>query len=312
MEKLNIVMATPEDIDQIVALRQHCMPHVPTTKSLVEWQFFKNPLGTANVYVIRSPEGPLVSMIATLPRDIRVGGEVRKGRTMVDIMTMPAYRGQGIAHQHGFRCWQDMTDAREIAYILPNQNSEKSFRRAGWIELMRVPLRLAKVNQGDPRPFSQTYRKIEKFDHRATAIWDQCPFPVAVHRDVSYLNWRYSKPDNIYNCFMIGDDQGVLVLKLFSDGSRRLVHICELFVADSQPSLLKDALMFCHDFATKSGADTLTCWLSENHADEPVYTAFGFQLQHPERIIFYKPAIGSDKSLKDTPWHFSQGDSDVY
>jgi hypothetical protein len=90
------------------------------------------------------------------------------------------------------------------------------------------------------------------------------------------------------------------------------VHICELFVADSQPSLVEDTLLFCHDFATKSGADTLTCWLSEGHVDEPVYTAFGFQLEPPKRTIFYKPAIGSDKTLKDIPWHFSQGDSDVY
>ena len=125
MKKPTIDLATPEDIDQIVALRQTCMPHVPTTRTLVEWQFFKNPLGTANVYVIRSDKG-LVSMIATLPRPIRVNGEVRKGRTMVDIMTDPTYRGQGLAHQHGFRCWQDMTNADELAYILPNQNSERS------------------------------------------------------------------------------------------------------------------------------------------------------------------------------------------
>jgi len=311
MEKPIIELATYEDIDQIIALRQTCMPHVLTTKSLVEWQFFKNPLGTANVYVIRSPAG-LVSMIATLPRNIRVRGEVRKGRTMVDIMTLPDYRGQGIAHQHGSRCWQDMTDAGELVYILPNQHSEKSFRRAGWTELSRVPLRLIKVDQSARRPFSRAYQKIESFDSRATDIWNSCPFPVGVHRDGPYLNWRYSKPDNVYSCFMIGDDQGVVVLKLFSDGSNCLAHICELFVTDSQPSLVADALLFCHDFATRSSAKTLTCWLPEGHADEPVYTAFGFKIEQLERFIFFKPAIASDKALKNIPWHFSQGDSDIY
>jgi len=309
--KPTIEMATRADIDQIIALRQACMPHVPTSKSLIEWQFFKNPLGTSNVYVIRSSAG-LVSMIATLPRNIRVRDEVRKGRTMVDIMTLPDYRGQGLAHQHGFRCWQDMTDAEELAYILPNQHSQKSFRRAGWTELSRVPLRLAKVDQSASRPFSHTYQKLESFDSRATDIWDSCPFPVGVHRNAAYLNWRYSKPDSVYNCFMIGDDQGVVVLKLFSEGSKRLAHICELFVTDSQPALVEDALLFCHDFATRSSAKTLTCWLSEGHVDEPVYTAFGFKIQHLERFIFFKPAIASDKTLKDITWHFSQGDSDVY
>ncbi|MCB2167793.1 MAG: GNAT family N-acetyltransferase [Deltaproteobacteria bacterium] len=311
MKNPTIELATHEDIEQIVDLRQHCMPHVPTSKSLVEWQFFKNPLGTANVYVIRSSAG-LVSMIATLPRNIRVRGEVRKGRTMVDIMTVPAYRGKGIAHQHGFRCWQDMTDACEIAYILPNQHSEKSFRRAGWTELMRVPLRLIKVASGALKPFHNVYQKVESFDSRATEVWNRCPFPVGVHRDADYLNWRYSKPDSVYSQFMIGDDQGVIVLKLFSDGTNSLAHICELFVADSQPSVVEDALRFCHDFAARSGADTLTCWMSEGHVDESVYTAFGFKLEHPERFIFFKPAIASDKALKEIPWHFSQGDSDVY
>lgn len=311
MNRLKIELATHEDIEQIVALRQHCMPHVPTTRSLADWQLFNNPLGQANVYVIRSPEG-LVSMIATLPRDIRVQGEVRKGRTMVDIMTLPAYRGQGIAHQHGFRCWQDMTDAGELAYILPNQNSVKSFRRAGWIELSRVPLRLAKVDQNVNKPFRHSYQKIETFDSRATDIWNRCPFPVGVHRDAAYLNWRYSKPDCVYNCFMIDDDQGIVVLKLFSEGNKSMAHICELFVADAQPSLLEDALSFCRDFAVRSRAETLTCWLSAGHADEPVYTAFGFNTEHVERFIFYKPAIASDKALREIPWHLSQGDSDVY
>jgi hypothetical protein len=306
-----IELATPEDLDQIVALRQTCMPHVPTTRSLVEWQFFKNPLGTANVYVIRSDTG-LVSMIATLPRPIRVNGAVRKGRTMVDIMTDPSYRGQGLAHQHGFRCWQDMTNAGELAYILPNQNSEKSFRRAGWTELMRVPLRSAKVVNDARKPYLHAYQNVESFDARATDIWDRCPFAVGVHRDADYLNWRYSKPDCAYHRFMIDDEQGLIVLKLYSEGDKRLVHICELHVAARQSSLVADALLFCHDFALRLNANTMTCWLSKGHADESVYAAFGFQMEHLERFIFFKPGIESDKTLKTVPWHFSQGDSDVY
>jgi hypothetical protein len=306
-----IELATRADIDQIVALRRTCMPHVATTENLVEWQFFSNPLGSAKVYVIRSDEG-LVSMIATLPRAIRVMGEVRKGRTMVDIMTLPSYRGKGIAHQHGLRCWQDMTDAGELAYILPNQHSEKSFRRAGWTELFRVPLRVGKVAPGAHEPFHHTYQEIETFDSRTTDIWNRCPFTVGVHRDAAYLNWRYSKPDCTYHRFMVDNDQGVVVLKLYAEGEKSLVHICELFVADSQPDLIEDALCFCHDFAEHAGADTLTCWLPGGHADEPVYTAFGFEIKHIERFIFYKPAIEADKDLKDAPWHFSQGDSDVF
>jgi len=311
METPSIELATPEDVDRIVALRQSCMPHVQTTRRLVEWQFFKNPLGTANVYVIRSDTG-LVSMIATLPRPMRVNGEVRKGRTMVDIMTDPTHRGQGLAHQHGLRCWQDMSDAGELAYILPNQNSEKSFRRAGWTELMPVPLRSAKVVKGVQKPYQRNYQKVETFDDRATDIWNRCPFPIGVHRDVDYLNWRYSKPDCIYHRFLVDDDQGLLVLKFFSEGDKHLVHICELHVADTQPSLVEDTLWFCHDFALRLGADTLTCWLSQGHPDESVYSTFGFRMEHLERFIFFKPAIESDNTLKETPWHFSQGDSDVY
>ena len=311
MKTPSIELATHEDIDQIVVLRQTCMPHVQTTRSLVEWQFFKNPLGTANVYVIRSDTG-LVSMIATLPRPIRVNGEVRKGRTMVDIMTLPAYRGQGIAHGHGLRCWHDMGDAGELAYILPNQNSEKSFRRAGWTELIRVPLRSAKVASGAQKSYSCSYQKVEFFDGRATEIWNRCPFAVGVHRDAEYLNWRYSKPDCTYHRFLIDNDQGVLVLKFYAEGDKRLVHICELHIAGTQLSIVADALRFCHDFALRSSADTITCWLSKGHPDESVYCDFGFRMEHPERFIFFKTAVESDKALKTIPWHFSQGDSDVY
>jgi len=311
METPSIELATPEDVDQIVALRHTCMPHVQTTRRLVEWQFFKNPLGTANVYVIRSKTG-LDAMIATLPRPIRVNGEVRKGRTMVDIMTDPARRGKGLAHQLGFRCWQDMANAGELAYILPNQNSENSFRRAGWTELMRVPLRSAKVVTDARKPHRHAYQKVGSFDALATDIWDRCPFAVGVHRDTDYLNWRYSKPGCTYHRFLVDGDQGLLVLKFYSEGDKRLVHICEMHVAGRQPSLVADALLFCHDFALRLNADTMTCWLSGGHADESVYAAFGFQVEHLDRFIFFKPGNESDNTLKTASWHFSQGDSDVY
>jgi hypothetical protein len=173
-------------------------------------------------------------------------------------------------------------------------------------------MRSTKVVNDPHKPYHHSYQNVESFDTRATDIWDRCPFPVGVHRNAVYLNWRYNKPDCTYHRFLIDNDQGLLVLKFYSEGDKRLVHVCELHVAGSQSSLVADALRFCHDFSLHLEADTLTCWLSKGHTDESVYSTFGFQVEHPERFIFFKPGFESDKPLKTASWHFSQGDSDVY
>lgn len=312
MEKPTIELATRGDIDQIVALRQTCMPHVTTTKELIEWQFFDHPAGPAKIYVIRSQEG-IVSMYTAVQQHVRIQGEVRKARMVQDVMTLPAYRGRGYLHQQGFRCWQDMTDAAEFGYTFPNQHSENSFRRTGWTELSRVPLRTAQITPSSHKPYNHAYQAIDTFDERATRVWDRCSFAVGVHRDAAYLNWRYSKPDCNYNCFMIDDTEGVLVLKVFSDGSKRTVHICELFVAGSHQSLLvEDTLKFSRSFAQNARADSLTCWLPQQHKDESPYLAFGFKNPTLERFVFFKPAVETDRVLSEKHWHFSQGDSDVF
>jgi len=311
MENINIELATREDIDHIVALRQACMPHVVTTRELIEWQFFDHPAGSARVYVIRSPD-EIVSMYTAVQQNIRIGNTVRKGRMVQDVMTLPDYRGRGYLHQQGFRCWQDMTETEEIGYTFPNQHSENSFRRTGWQELSRVPLRILMVSKSIPKPPAHTYRVVKKFTSQATDIWQQSSLPIGVHRDAAYLNWRYSKPDSLYSRFMINEDKGVLVLKLFNDGRKCVAHICDLFVIDSHQTIVEDALLFSNEFARKHNAGSLTCWLPEKHHYERAFDTIGFEKEHLDRFVFVKPALPSDHLVTESPWHFSQGDSDVY
>jgi hypothetical protein len=111
---------------------------------------------------------------------------------------------------------------------------------------------------------------------------------------------------------LIDDDKGILVLKLFSDGSKCVVHICELFVVDRHQSIVEDALLFSSEFARKQNAGSLTCWLPDQHNYERVYDTFGFKSELLDRFVFVKPALPSDHLVTESPWHFSQGDSDVY
>ncbi|MDH3288853.1 MAG: GNAT family N-acetyltransferase [Betaproteobacteria bacterium] len=306
--------AAREDLAGLVELRRACMPHVAATPNLLAWQWLDNPSGQARIYVIRD-RGRIVSMYQAIQQRVRFGGAVRAARMIQDVMTLPDYRGRGYLHAQAWRCLDDMTAAGEVGYTFPNQQSERSFRRTGWIELGRVPLRtrtIAPAAPAAPQGPRVVLREVDRFDEAATRIWQQSGLPCGVHRDAEYLNWRYRKPDCHYARFIVGDNAGILVLKRYAEGDRVIVHICELVAPADAGELVTAALAAAEHHAQRLGTSELTCWLPAGHPHEPAYEAAGFGLQQLDRYIFATANDAGGLPTDSSAWHFSQGDSDVY
>lgn len=287
------------------------MPHVRTSEEFLRWQFFDHPAGEARIYVIRDRER-IVSMYAAVRQRVLVGDRVRDARMIQDVMTLPDYRGRGCLHLQAQRCWDDMTKSKEVGYTFPNAQSERSFRRTGWHEYGRVPLRTKDLTTQSDGPTPSGYTELKSFDGAVSDIWSRSGMQLGVHRDAAYLNWRYRKPDCEYFSYLANGNRGFLVLKLYSEEDRRVVHICELVTDHRYSRQVENMLQFAEAFARARNADSLTCWLTHGHRYQVFFDAIGLRMVPLDRCVFVKADLESDALVTRGVWHFSQGDSDVY
>ena len=313
-------LGTREDAASILELINVVQPGIPWTEKHLHWQFFDTPSGPSTLYLIRNSVGKLVSLYCAVSQLIRVAGRVVPARMIQDVMTHPECRGKGFLHHLAGLCLQQLQSSGTIGYTFPNERSEKSFRRTGWIELCAVPRRnkplgTATLPGGRYFPGELEMRALKApFGEEATRIWEESGLGVGVNRDAAYLNWRYSKPNVDYFRFEVGGGKGLLILKLYSEGQRRTLHICDLLVKARHRNLVPEVLDFCAHFAGMNAAETLTAWLPRGHAYSAAFDDKGLGMQEvTTRYVFVCPVRVYAAELAESQlWHLSQGDSDVY
>jgi hypothetical protein len=236
-------------------------------------------------------------------------------------MTLPAYRNRGLLHWLGARCAEDLDRAGVIGLTFPNKLSENSFRRNGWTELCRVPLREVNVERSAPdarRGLTEGNDILEEidesYDGRVAHVWQDSGNVIGIERDTDYLNWRYSKPGQEYRRFVIDGGRGFLVVKPYVDGNRSVLHICDLVVCGSARKLITPVLAACRSLARAVGADGISAWVDPRHPYASDYDGIDLRIvtKH-DRTVFVRTPKRLARLVTDPGvWHLSQGDSDVY
>lgn len=313
-EPLTTGTASLADAGELLSLINSIQPHVPWNLDHLRWQYFHLPRGQAHLYVIRSQDA-IVSLYVAVPQTVSAENQPLEGWMIQDVMTRPDFRGRGFLHQLGALCLEDLSAHGAVGYTFPNELSEKSFRRNGWIELCAVPARSAAVPASPARASSSVIQPWSgPFDATATEIWESSGMEFGVRRDDSYLNWRYQKPGAVYHRFRIAAGRGLLVLKLYTDGECSTLHILELLVKEANRDVIPDVLRFCFEFAAEQRAETITAWLPGRHPYAPFFDAAGLMLSPVRRrfVFITHPAAMSHEIRDSGRWHLTQGDSDVY
>lgn len=306
---LTAAEARPEDDAAIVAFINRIQPHIPWTREHFDWQYRRSPAGPARLYVVRDGSR-VVSFYAAVAQRLRHQDEVLTARHVQDVMTDPDYRGRGLLHHLASLCGEGMRRRGEAGYTFPNESSEKSFRRTGWTEWGPVPLLTRAVTASDAAP-QATLASVPRFDAAAGTVWNASGLAVGVHRETDYLEWRYSKPGQRYERYVVDGGAGYAVLKHYANEKGRFTHICDAVLRSDRRELLPATLATIAARAVEVGSMTLTAWLPPEHPYAPAYAAAGFAAQPTTRFIFVmtanRPAIAQAAT-----WHLTQGDSDVY
>ena len=302
--------ATAGDKSAVLALINTVQPHVPWSSEQYDWQLTRGPAGLAEVRVAEC-DGILVSLYVGTRKLLWVNGEIRPCVMVQDVLTHPNYRGRGMLNALTASFLSEMRERNECGYTFPNKLSENSFRRSGWHELSPVPaLECDAILQDGGLDLAV---EVSAFTSSVDAIWPDAGIAVGVMRTAEFLNWRYSRPSNVYRRFII-PDVGFLVLKPYDRGTQKIVHICDLVLRESARALCKPILSFVKSFAMQSGAALLTAWVPIGHPYRHAYEEVGFARDTKnDRFIFTTgPASLLSTISNKSRWHLSQGDSDVY
>jgi len=303
---------TADDLPSLLDLMKVVLPHDPRSLDYCRWQFLEGPAGPAALRLIES-DGKPVSLYVGTRKPLWIDGEVRPCFMIQDVLTHPDFRGRGFLNHMARRFLEEMGEVDMPGFTFPNKQSENSFRRTAWTELMPIPLRLA-TPRADAVADGTLLLPVDSFGAEAGAIWAAAGLRVGVLRDAAFLNWRYSRPQAVYHRSLIAGDQGFMVLKVYDRPDRRVVHICDLVVREGARHRLPAVLTAIHAFAAAHAAAQVTCWLPDGHPYGAAFAEAGFARDPDnDRFSFTHGGPSLLPTLRQPAnWHLSQADNDIY
>ncbi len=106
------------------------------------WEFMSGPEGPARIFVAVDGD-KVVGHYAMIPQDFQLGDTPRKGSIVVDLMTHPDYRRQGIFNAIAKFAFTTASDQLHFASAYPiRKESMAGFLSIGWIEHFKIPVLL--------------------------------------------------------------------------------------------------------------------------------------------------------------------------
>jgi GNAT superfamily N-acetyltransferase len=309
-----------------------------------EWQYRHNPNNPGpdpEIWVAR--EGPaLIGHHATMPVKLSVRGKEVQGSWGMDVMVAPERQRQGLGEAL-FRTWDRHVGA-SLGLGL-SDSSYQLFRKLRWPDVGPVPcfvkpltrralrrpewplglnrlvsavtLPFVKVVARN-RPLRAEVRLLQRFDDSFTKLWESvgAKFDMAVRRDASYLNWKYTTAPHVrYSIAALRrNDQNV--------GYAVYRHVLE---PRGRVTLLVDFLTDPDDL---DGFSTLLGWVDREarRADSDKIRAFAFhaaygrglrksgyfQMKSTMGLVVKVNAVEVPPTFYEHTdgWHVTLGDSD--
>ncbi|MCU0489693.1 MAG: GNAT family N-acetyltransferase [Anaerolineales bacterium] len=280
---------TPQDSPDLIQFASQAF-QADWTPEFVAWKYFQNPAGRfygkvaehTNSISSSDPDEfqtrPL-GFYGNLPVGMKFGPTTALGAQAVDAMIAPEARRLGLFVKLNQQTYQDMDrDGIILDYALPNPVSQAGFiKRLGWKTVGQVPrftkyLRFSRkpgLRNRSGRRFARELeiRQAAHFDPQIDLLWQEAAsrFSIAVLRDHTYLNWRYTEnPQKHYLLLEAwrGDRLTGIAVLSFKDLSRHhSVALAEWLFLPKDTASGKALLAAAEAQARLRGAEQLHCWM---------------------------------------------------
>jgi GNAT superfamily N-acetyltransferase len=236
------------------------------------WMYKENPVGLGKIWVA-DDNGKIVGHHPLVFMMLKAGNQLVKASYMIDRMTHPDYRHQGMASKVQKRALNEAE--REGVWVslgTPNEAAYLVDRKTGYLGVARKQIVLKPLNWGNSlkmrtsnrfliilgavlgklltkimfggkrAPVIQglTIAQVPSFDERINELWARVSdrYKIIVLRDKENLNWRYcTVPDvnySIYTAEKAGGICGYIVFRCMQEGHTKTGVIFDI-LAESEP-----------------------------------------------------------------------------
>ena len=329
---------------------QDCFDSNGSKKNLeqLQWQYFENNVENFVSIEYDFNSQKTAAIYATFGVKFKIDGDIHIGSQSLDTMTDVNYRGKGLFIKLAKDVYQKATNnGVALVYGFPNGSSIHGFKsKLEWEVLDPLPFLIKplksryftdkisflkfmpNINLSFAR-YSKSkqcvIREENSFPESVNEIWNSFSkdIKVAVHRDKSYLDWRYiNKPFENYkiiHCYDGNNDHlGFIIYTVKGKHGGKIAYIMELIYNLEHPHAAKQLLQYAVTAIIKEKADCILSWCLDHSPNASVYKK-EFFISLPEKfrpIELHFGARSFNDSLKALihnrkNWYLSYSDSDT-
>jgi len=318
-----------------------------TPQDFYRWKYFQNPQGEA-IVGIATAGSSVVSVVAATPKRIWLSGKIVLAYELGDFLTDGNYRKRGLFSELiELVCREASARGAPLVYVRPNDVSfpilatKLSFFEAQRMDARRfvlpshtlsrkvgIPASLVRLSGLDtglqrfciPRfpGGTVTVMPVERFGEEIDRLWTRASpdYAVALVRDSSYLNWRFSDcptPYKMWRALRNGDAAGYLVAS--ADRTVPEAAILELFAESHDEEAVRALLAVGMDSLLRSGIRSVNTWTLQGSSGSAAHAllrrALPFRRKQHLHLAFRILSSDAIKlPLASQNWHFTLGDSD--
>lgn len=335
-----------EDRPAIEALYRRVFGHDAQEASRLrwDWQYRRNPNNPPDgpqIWVAKDDER-IIGQYASMPVKLHVRGKDIAASWGMDVMVAPERQRQGLG-QLLFETWDRNTGASlgmglsEASYrlfqkmhwqdvgplpCLVKPLTRRALRRPHWsmganrfISWLTLPVvRIV----GRARPLIAQPESFRRFDASFTRLWEQVAdrFDVAVTRDATYLNWKFSEPPAIRYLMAAVKDanttRGYVVYRHVQEPRGRVTLLVDFLADPDDTEVVQSLLAWVDREARANDSDKIRTFAMHAGLRKLMRRSGYFQVKSTLQFTIKINAVDlpADFFKQTDRWHFTLGDSD--
>jgi hypothetical protein len=263
-----------------------------------KWMFVDNPANTSIIWLAEH-DGKIVGQYPAIIETLKVGDKIIKAAQLIDTMTHPRYRRQGIFSTLGKKALNEIENGETyLVYCFPTQQVYPLHMKFGWLDVCTFQVMIKPLNL---KNFLQRYfvrnrlllyifmvvgnliikaffrskkvsdedipkiREISHFDDRINEFWNEISndYNIIRIRDKEYLNWRYvDVPNADYTIYVAEEEDeicGYIVLGCRNDDSLTLGYIYDIIALTGREDIIQCLIAKAVEYFSAKGVDAIFC-----------------------------------------------------
>jgi len=280
-----------------------------------KWMFVDNPDNSSMIWLAEH-DSKIVGQYPAIIETLKVEDKIIKGAQLIDTMTHPQYRRQGIFSTLGEKALTELENGEtHLVYCFPTQEVYPLHIKSRWLnvcafQVMIKPLNLKNILQkyfvrnrlllniftscGNraikaffrskkvPDDDMSKVREVTSFDDRINEFWNTISddYNIIRIRDKKYLNWRYvDMPNADYTIYVAEEEDeicGYIVLGCKNEAGLAWGHIYDILALTGREDIIQCLIAKAVKYFSGKKVDVISTKMVANEVYRKSFLRNGF------------------------------------